>query len=85
MSGIDFTRQQLVVIQRASERSHAGAVVRNVPLLQCIGDLTVGFDPAQIRQLMVMHMKHKESCTQVSTGALEFLSPCSFLGFLFTA
>lgn len=44
-----LTRQQLAVVQRAAQGSHAGAVVGNVPLLQCIGNLTVGLDPAQRR------------------------------------
>lgn len=42
-----LTGQQLAVVQGAAQGSHAGAVVGDVPLLQCIGNLTVGLDPAQ--------------------------------------
>lgn len=41
-----LTRQQLAVVQCASQGSYTGAVIRDVPFLQCIRNLTVGFDPA---------------------------------------
>lgn len=47
------TSQQLAVVQRASQSSHAGAVVRDVPLLQCIGNLTVRLDPAQTGNFLI--------------------------------
>ena len=41
------TGQQLAVVQRAAQGSYTRAVVGDVPLLQCIRNLTVGLDPAQ--------------------------------------
>lgn len=51
-----LTRQQLAVVQRAPQGSHTGAVVRNVPLLQCIRNLTVGLDPAQRENMHLLGM-----------------------------
>lgn len=57
------TRQQLAVVQRASQGSYTGAVVRDVPLLQRIRNLTVGLDPGK-------KMKHSLADTYFGTTHL---------------
>ena len=49
------TRQQLAVVQSASQGSYTGAMVGYMPLLQCIRDLTVGLDPAQTENARYEH------------------------------